>query len=76
MSSPKRVDSWVVTDDFWQRVEPLIPARQRVPGKTYLRKPGAGARPQPARLAFEAILYVLRTGCQRKALPAKAVLSQ
>ena len=48
MSSPKRVDSWVVTDNFWQRVEPLIPARQRVPGKTYLRKPGAG-RPAPAR---------------------------
>src|SRR6218665_562166 len=25
----KRVDSWVVTDDFWQRVEPLIPRREQ-----------------------------------------------
>ncbi|MDM7554833.1 IS5/IS1182 family transposase, partial [Xanthomonas fragariae] len=23
----KRVASWVVSDEFWQRVEPLIPAR-------------------------------------------------
>ena len=71
MSSPKRVDSWVVTDDFWQRVEPLIPVRQRVPGKTYLRQPGAGRPPKAARLVFEAILYVLRTGCQWKALPGE-----
>ena len=48
MTSPKRVDSWIVTDDFWQRVEPLIPARQRVAGKTYLRQPGAGRPPKPA----------------------------
>ena len=71
MTSPKRVDSWIVTDDFWQRVEPLIPARQRVAGKTYLRQPGAGRPPKPARLVFEAIFYVLRTGCQWKALPAE-----
>ena len=64
MGSSRRVDSWVVTDDFWQRVEPLIPARQRVPGKTYLRQPGAGRPPKSARRVFEAILYVLRTGCQ------------
>ena len=68
MSSPKRVGSRVVTDDFWQRVEPLIPARQRVPGKTYSRLPGAGRTPKPARLVFEAISYVLRTGCELKTL--------
>ena len=60
----KRVESWVVTDDFWQRVEPLIPVRSRPPDKTFSRKPGAGRPPKPARQVFEAVMYVLRTGCQ------------
>ena len=67
----KRVDSWVVTDEFWQRVEPLIPQRAQVPGKQYVRKPGAGRPAKPPRQVFEAIVFVLRTGCQWKALPAE-----
>ena len=69
MATRKRVDSWVVTDDFWLRVEPLIPLRERAADKPYARKPGAGRPPKPARLVFEAIVYVLRTGCQWKAMP-------
>ena len=69
MATKKRVDSWVVTDDFWQRVEPLIPVRERPADKEYVRKPGAGRPPKPARQVFEAVVYVLRTGCQWKALP-------
>jgi len=65
----KHVDSWVIADEFWQRVEPLIPQPVRSPDKQYARKPGAGRPPKPARLVFEAIVYVLRTGCQWKALP-------
>lgn len=65
----KRADSWAVTDAFWQRVEPLIPQPSRDPDKEYLRKPGAGRPRKPDRLVFEAIVYVLRTGCQWKALP-------
>lgn len=64
-----RVQSWEVTDAFWERVEPLIPQRAPSPGKGYVRKPGAGRPPKPPRLVFEAIVYVLRTGCQWKALP-------
>jgi transposase len=67
----KRVDSWVVTDEFWRRVEPLVPQRVQPAGKQYVRKPGAGRPAKPARLVFEAIVYVLRTGCQWKALPAE-----
>jgi transposase len=47
-----------VTDEFWRRVEPLIPARSAA-DKIYVRKPGAGRPPKPARLVFEAIVYVL-----------------
>ncbi|CAG4885174.1 transposase [Georgfuchsia toluolica] len=42
---------------------------ERASDKEYVRKPGGGRKPKPARTVFEAILYVLRTGCQWKALP-------
>src|SRR4030095_16779790 len=58
-----------VTDEFWQRVEPLIPMRVPKQVRSYVRKPGAGRPPKPGRLVFEAVVYVLRTGCQWKALP-------
>ena len=35
-----KVKAWEVTDEFWSRVEPLIPARQRVVDQT----PFAGGR--------------------------------
>ncbi len=65
----ERVESWEVSDALWERVEPLIPKRQRDPNRVYQYKPGSGRKPLPARQVFEAILYVLRTGIQWKALP-------
>lgn len=64
-----RVKSWEVTDEFWKRVEPLVPMRVRTTDKTYRRKVGGGRKQKDARLVFEAIVYVLRTGCQWKVLP-------
>jgi len=64
-----RIESWEVSDAFWQRVEPLIPRRSRDHAHTYRRKPGGGRRPMNYRRVFEAIVYVLRTGIQWKALP-------
>ena len=63
------VKSWEVTDEFWKRVEPLVPVRVRATDKVYKRKAGGGRKQKDARLVFEAIVYVLRTGCQWKALP-------
>ena len=65
----RRVESWIVTDDFWARVEPLIPAKVPDASKKYVRKPGAGRPAKSPRQVFEAIVFVLRTGCQWKALP-------
>ena len=67
----KKAKSWEVTDEFWRRVEPLIPLRQRVPDQAYTRKVEGGRKPKDPRLVFEAIVYVLRTGCQWRALPAE-----
>ena len=66
-----KVKSWEVTDDFWKRAEALIPARQRSDEKAYVRRAGGGRKPKDARLVFEGIVYVLRTGGQWKALPAE-----
>lgn len=64
-----QIKSWTVSGDLWSRVEPLIPARTREQGRSYQRKSGAGRKPMPARQIFSAIVYVLRTGIQWKALP-------
>ena len=65
------VQSWEVSDGLWSRVERLLPRldpraeRQR----RFRRKPGGGRKPISPREIFAAIVYVLRTGCQWKALP-------
>jgi transposase len=64
-----QIKSWTVSDALWSQVEPLIPKPGRQSGRTYQRKPGAGRKPMAARQVFAAIVYVLRTGCQWKALP-------
>ena len=65
-----RTQSWEVSDELWQKVEPLVPKRlARAARKRYRRQPGGGRKPLPARQIFAGVVYVLRTGCQWKALP-------
>ena len=64
-----QIKSWTLSDELWAKVEPLVPVKQRHKGRRYRRKPGAGRKPMAARRVFSAIVYVLRTGCQWKALP-------
>ena len=61
--------SWEVSDSFWAKVEPLIPKVKRDKTKEYQRRKGGGRKPMESRQIFEAIVYVLRTGIQWKALP-------
>ncbi len=52
---------YCLSDAVWTRVMPLLPAhRKRLKG---------GRPPMDDRKAMTAILYVLRTGCQWRALP-------
>lgn len=56
-----RTRPWSVSDEFWEQVKPLIP-----PAASHAK----GGRPRmDDRLAFEAMIYVLRTGIQWNALP-------
>ena len=64
-----QIKSRTVSDALWEKIAPLIPARRRVEGKQDQRKAGAGRKPMDARQIFSGIAYVLRTGCQWKALP-------
>jgi putative transposase len=59
--SMARTNPWEVSDEVWERVHPLIPA---APSHTK----GGRCRMED-RKAFEAIVYVLRTGIQWNALP-------
>jgi putative transposase len=56
-----RTKPWTVSEEFWEKVQPLIPP---APSRT------RGGRPRMSeRKAFEAMIYVLRTGIQWNALP-------
>lgn len=64
-----KVQSWEVSDELWAKVEGLVPVRRRPEGRKYRRREGGGRKPMEGRKIFAAIMYVLRTGCQWKALP-------
>jgi len=53
--------SWRVSDELWERVEPLLPR--------YRPSQGGGRPRADRRRVLDGILYVLRTGCQWKAAP-------
>ena len=53
--------SWEVSDEFWMRVRRLVP-----PAPSHAK---GGRTRMDDRRAFEAIVYVLRTGIQWNALP-------
>ena len=44
-----KVQSWEVSDEFWKRVEMMIPKPKRLEGKVYKRKQGAGRTPKDLR---------------------------
>jgi len=64
-----KIQSWEVSDQFWEIAEQLVPKKKRETSRNYKRKPGGGRKPIEARRIFEGIVYVLRTGIQWKALP-------
>lgn len=61
-----RNDGWRIPDALWEQMEPLLPPRKK--------HRFGGHRPRvPDRNAMDAILFVLRTGCQWQALDATGI---
>ena len=56
-----RTEPWRVSDEFWEKVQPLIP-----PTPSHAK---GGRTRMDDRDAFAAMIYVLRTGIQWNALP-------
>jgi transposase len=64
MDAARVVDQWSIPDDLWEAIAALIPVHRN-------RHRFGGGKPRtPDRVCMEAILFVLRTGCQWKALNA------
>jgi transposase len=63
--------SYELSDEYWEAVKDEIPEHKRDENRTYQRKPGAGRKPPDKRKILQGIFYILRTGCQWKALPAE-----
>jgi transposase len=55
---------WIVSDELWELVEPLLPVRER-----RFRYPGRKRLPE--RLALQGILFVLQTGISWTHLPSE-----
>lgn len=64
-----QIKSWEISDAFWAKAEPHVPEPVRPTGRKYRRKPGGGRKRLPPRQILAAIVFVLRTGIQWKALP-------
>jgi transposase len=61
-------DGWRITDQLWRKIEQLLPPRPKHPL-------GCHNPRVPDRDAMNAILFVLRTGCQWNALRATGICS-
>jgi transposase len=57
-------EDWRIPDILWEQMDPLIPEHKNT------HRFGGGRPRKPDRVCADAIFYVLRTGCQWKALDA------
>jgi transposase len=62
-------DGWRISDLLWEKMEPLLPKRKET------HPLGCHRHRVPDRAAMNAILFVLRTGCQWNALNSTGICS-
>ena len=69
MKKPKTRNRYRISDELWQRIEPLLPKHPNT-------HRFGGGRPRVAdRKAMNGIFFVLRTGCQWNALSETGICS-
>src|SRR4030095_6976136 len=64
MDDLQRAKAWRIPDDLWEEIEFLLPVHKNC------HRFGGGRPRTPDRVCMDAIFFVLRTGCQWKALDA------
>ena len=70
MSKKEIGKSWTISDALWEKVKDEIPAAKgRDPQRQYQNRPGQGRKRLDSRKVLAGIFYILRTGCQWKAVP-------
>ena len=68
-SARKTRSKWLISEKLWQEIEPLLP-------KVVNRHRFGGGRPRISdKRAIEGIFFVLKTGCQWKALDVTSICS-
>lgn len=65
----RKSNRYRVSDALWEKLEPLIPERVNPHPR------GGGRKPKPNRQVMDGIFFVLRTGCQWKALDETSICS-
>ncbi len=71
MNEAKRPEQeFVISDALWERIQPLLPVRQKKVHPLGCHRPRV-----PDRQVLNGIFFVLRTGCQWKALDATGICS-
>jgi len=68
MGLVSKKDKWRLSDSLWNEIEPLLPPRKPHPLKCHNPR-------VPDKNAMEAILFVLRTGCQWNSLDTTGICS-
>lgn len=68
--SPEKdqIQSFEISDKLWQQIEPLIPKREKKVHPLGCHRPRV-----PDRQVLDGIFFVMRTGCQWKALDATGI---
>lgn len=70
MPTYRRVQEFLISDALWDLIEPLIPVREKKVHPLGCHRPRV-----PDRQISNGIFFVLRTGCQWKALDATGICS-
>jgi transposase len=66
-SGQRAKDKWLISDELWQEIEPLLPR------KHFQRRVGRGRPPSSDRQAMNGIFFVLKTGCPWRALDVTSI---
>lgn len=69
MKKQKGKNRYRISDELWEKIEPLIPKHPNT------HRFGGGRPRVPDRKAMDGILFVLRTGCQWNALNETGICS-